>query len=150
MARPNVLIVTPHPVIGAGLEAVLRLEDLYELRRAGTLADGLAAVRDWPADAVLIDAILADQPGLALGVPAIVLAGDAERGERVVAQLAGAQGWLPKDSPPAALTASLDRALGIVRVRNDVKGTLGMVVAVVIVLGFLAALGLFVWRFFLS
>jgi len=33
---------------------------------------------------------------------------------------------------------------------DDVRGTLGMVVAVIIVIAFVAALALFVWRFFLS
>jgi hypothetical protein len=45
---------------------------------------------------------------------------------------------------------AVDRSLGIVRVRPDVRGTLGMVVAAVIVIVFVAAVALFLWRFVLS
>ena len=34
--------------------------------------------------------------------------------------------------------------------RGDMGGTLGMIVAVVIVIGFVGAIVMFVWRFFLS
>lgn len=144
------LVITPHPVIGAGIETVLRLEDLYDVRRAGTLADAIAVARSWPADAALIDGVLVETSGSDLGVPCIVLSGDAATGERLASVLRGARGWLPKDAPPATLIAALDSALGIVRVRNDIRGTVGMIVAVVVVLAFVAALGLFLWRFLLS
>jgi hypothetical protein len=61
-----------------------------------------------------------------------------------------AKAWLLKDARPEKLVGAIDRTLGIVRVGTGVRGTLGMIVAVVIVIGFLAALALFVWRFFLS
>ena len=150
ISRPNVLVITPHPVIGAGIETMLRLEDLYDLRRAGTLADGIAQAQSWPADLALIDGVLVDAPGSDLGVACIVLSGDAATGERIASELRGARGWLPKDAPPATLVAAIDSALGIVRVRNDLRGTLGMIVAVAVVLAFVAALGLFLWRFLLS
>ncbi len=141
--------MTPHPVIGSGIETVLRLEDLYDVRRSGTIADALAQVADWPADAALVDGMLAEG-GLELGVPCYVLSGDAESGERLAAQVPSARGWLPKDAPPSRLVAAIDDSLGIVRVGTSVRSTLGAIVAVVIVLVFIAALGLFVWRFFLS
>lgn len=150
IARPKVLIVTPHPVIGAGIETVLRLEDLYDLRRAPSLAEGAAAAESWPADVALVDGVLLEEHGLDLQIPCYILSGDAESGERLAARVPGTRGWLPKDAPPARMIEAIDRALGIVRVRADVRGMLGMIVAVVIVLAFLAALGLFVYRFFLS
>ena len=55
-----------------------------------------------------------------------------------------------KDAPPRGLVDAIDRSTGIVRVRNDVRGTVGMLVAVVVVLFFLAAVALFAWRFLLS
>jgi len=62
----------------------------------------------------------------------------------------GARGWLPKDAPAARLVEAIDRSLGIVRVRGDVRGTLGITIAVLIVVTFVGAVVLFVWRFFLS
>jgi DNA-binding NarL/FixJ family response regulator len=150
IARPKVLIVTPHPVIGAGIETVLRLEDLYDLQRVASLADGRAAAASWPADAALVDGMLLDGHALDLGIPCTILSGDAATGQWLMQQVPGASGWLLKDAPPSDLVAAIDKSLGIVRVRNDVRGTLGMIVAVVIVLVFVAAVALFVWRYFLS
>ncbi len=150
ITRPKVLIITPHPVIGAGIETVLRLEDLYDVRRAPTLADGIAQIGTWTADVALVDGVLLEGRAMDLGVPSYVLSGDAESGQRLAEKLPGAKGWLLKDAPPARLVEAIDRAAGIVRVRDDVRGTVGMVVAVVIVLAFVGAVVLFAWRFFLG
>jgi hypothetical protein len=129
---------------------VLRIEDLYDLRRATSLADAKAAAQSWPADAALVDSVLLGGDAPDLEIPCTVLAGDAESGKRLVAKVAGARGWLLKDAPPSRLVEAVDRSLGIIRVRPDVRGTLGMVVAVVIVIVFVAAVALFLWRFVLS
>jgi CheY-like chemotaxis protein len=150
IARPKVLIVTPHPVIGAGLETVLRLEDLYDLRRVASLTDAASVATSWPADAAVVDGMLLDEHAVDLAIPSTILTGDAESGGRLVDRVPGARGWLPKDAPPARLVAAIDRSLGIVRVRDDARGTLGMILAVLIVIAFVAALALFVWRYFLS
>ena len=144
------LIITPHPLIGAGIETVLRLEDLYELRRVGTLVEAAAQAQTWPANAALVDGVLIEGGWSELGVPCYVLSGDAASGQRLAAQVPTARGWLLKDAPPARLVAAIDDALGIVRVGSDARGTLTVIVTVVIVLFFLGALGLFLWRFFLS
>jgi DNA-binding NarL/FixJ family response regulator len=145
-----VLIVTPHPVIGAGIETVLRLEDLYDLRRVPNLTEAKAAAESWPADAALVDGVLLDGHVMDLGIPCTILSGDAESGERLAARVPGAHGWLLKDAPPRRLVEAIDRSLGIVRVRGDVRGTVSMLVAVVIVLAFVAAVALFLWRYFLT
>jgi DNA-binding NarL/FixJ family response regulator len=150
IGRPKVLIVTPHPVIGAGIETVLRLEDLYDLRRVANLADAASAAGSWPADAALVDGVLLEGRALELRIPCYILSGDAESGERLAEHVPSARGWLPKDAPAARLVEAIDRSLGIVRVRGDVRGTLGMVVAFLIVVAFVGAVVLFVWRFFLS
>jgi DNA-binding NarL/FixJ family response regulator len=137
-------------VIGAGIETVLRIEDLYDLRRTANLADAKAAAEAWPADAALVDSVLLGGDALDLDVPCTILAGDAESGTRLAAKVPGARGWLLKDAPPSRLVEAVDRSLGIIRVRPDVRGTLGMVVAAVIVIVFVAALALFLWRFVLS
>lgn len=144
------LIITPHPVIGAGIETVLRLEDLYDVRRVGTLGEGLAQAQSWPADAALVDGVLVENGRVELGVPSYVLSGDAESGERLAAQVPGARGWLLKDAPPSRLVRAIDDSLGIVRVGQDARGMIGTIVAVVIIVVFIAALGLFLWRSFLS
>ncbi|MDQ6858186.1 MAG: hypothetical protein M3Z65_04245 [Chloroflexota bacterium] len=151
IVRPKVLIVTPHPIIGAGIETVLRLEDLYDLRRAPSLADATAAATAWPADAALVDGVLLDGgQSLDLGIPCVILSGDPESGERLMLRAPAAKAWLLKDARPDKLVGAIDRSLGIVRVGTGVRGTLGMIVAVTIVIAFLAAVALFVWRFFLS
>jgi len=145
-----VLIVTPHPVIGAGIETVLRLEGLYEIRRTGTLADAAVQARSWPANAALIDGVLIETGQVELGIPCVVLSGDAESGQRLAAKVPGARSWLLKDAPPAKLVASIDGSLGIIRVGGGAHGILSVLLAVVIVASFIGALGLFLWRFFLS
>ena len=137
-------------MIGAGIETVLGLEDLYDLRRVTTLSDAAAAAASWPADVALVDGVLLEGRAIALGIPSYVLSGDAESGERLADRLAGARGWLFKDATPSRLVAAIDRSLGIVRVREDVRGTVGLVVAVLIVLAFVGAVVLFAWRFFLG
>ena len=137
-------------MIGAGIETVLRIEDLYDLRRAASLADAKAAAELWPADAALVDSVLLGGDAFELDIPCTILAGDAESGARLVAKVPGARGWLLKDAPPSRLVEAVDRSLGIIRVRPDVRGTLGVVVAAVIVIVFVAAVALFLWRFVLS
>jgi DNA-binding NarL/FixJ family response regulator len=137
-------------VIGAGIETVLRIEDLYDVRRAANLVDAKALAESWPADAALVDSVLLGGDALGLEIPCTILAGDADIGARLVAKVPDARGWLLKDAPPARLMEAVDRSLGIVRVRPDVRGTLGMVVAAVIVIVFVAAVALFLWRFVLS
>ncbi|HTH70116.1 MAG TPA: hypothetical protein VL493_02475 [Candidatus Saccharimonadales bacterium] len=137
-------------MIGAGIETVLRIEDLYDLRRAMNLTDAKAAAESWPADAALVDSVLLGGDALDLQIPCTILAGDAESGARLVAKVPGARGWLLKDAPPSRLVEAVDRSLGIVRVRSDVRGTLSMVVAAIIVIVFVAAVALFLWRFVLS
>ena len=115
-----------------------------------TLADAAEAAASWPADAALVDGMLLEGRAIDLGIPSYVLSGDAESGERLAERLPGARGWLFKDAPPSRLVAAIDRSLGIMRMRGDMGGTLGMIVAVFIVIGFVGAIVMFVWRFFLS
>jgi DNA-binding NarL/FixJ family response regulator len=137
-------------VIGSGIETMLRLEDLYDLRRVSSLTDAANAARSWPADAALVDGVLLEGRAFELAIPSYVLTGDAESGQRLAARVTGARGWLPKDAPPARLIAAIDRSLGIVRVRDDVRGLLGVIVAALIVVAFVGAVALFVWRFFVG
>lgn len=150
IGRSRVLIITPHPVIGAGIETVLRLEDRYDIQRAPSLTEGVETAASWPADVVLVDGVLIDGRAADLKVPTYILSGDAENGDRLAKATPSARGWLPKDAPPSTLFEAIDRATGIVRVRDDVRGTLGMAVAMVVVVAFVASVGLFAWKFFLN
>ncbi|HVR88218.1 MAG TPA: hypothetical protein VHG53_01570 [Candidatus Limnocylindria bacterium] len=149
ITRPRVLIVTPHPVIGAAIETVLQLEDRYEVRRTGRLGDGIAAARSWPADAALVDGALLDGEPVDFGVPTYVLTGDPGKGARL-ADLPGVIGWLPKDVQAEQLVSAVDGALGVVHIGGDVRGTVSLLVAVLIVLLFLGAIAFAAWRFILG
>ena len=98
-------------MIGAGIETVLGLEDLYDLRRVTTLSDAAAAAASWPADVALVDGVLLEGRAIALGIPSYVLSGDAESGDRLADRLPGARGWLFKDATPSRLVAAIDRSL---------------------------------------
>ena len=58
ITRPKVLLVVGHPSIGAALEALLRIEDRYEVRRAQSLEQVASTLDGWVADLALVDGVL--------------------------------------------------------------------------------------------
>jgi len=151
IARPKILIVIAHPSIGAALETVLGLEDRYEVRRVPRLADGIALVRDWPADVGLIDGVLLAGMGAAgvktaLGIPTLVLSGTREQGESLAALLDDGRGWLPKDAAPDALVKAIDQVVGVIRVQADVAGTVGLLLAVSVAVAVAGAVLFVIYR----
>src|SRR4029077_11480051 len=58
ITRPKVLLVVGHPSIGAALEALLRIEDRYEVRRAQSLEQVASGVDGSVADLALVDGVL--------------------------------------------------------------------------------------------
>jgi len=107
-----VLLIVGHPSIGAALEALLRIEDRYEARRAQSLDQVRAGLEGWPADVALVDGLLIET-GKAdtLTMPAIVLSGNAADGSRLAAQLPNGRGWLRKDATADDLRTAIDGAL---------------------------------------
>lgn len=132
IVRPNVLIVTGHPTIGAALETVLRLEDRYEIRRAARLSDGVSLAASWPADVGLVDGVLLSGATGTLGMPTLVLSGTREQGEALASRLDDGRGWLPKDVTPDALVQAIDEVVGVIRVQSDVAGTVGLLSAILV------------------
>ena len=144
MQRPKVLLAVAHPRVGEGLETLLRLEGRYETRRTAKLGDAVALARSWPADIVVIDgALLPGEGVLALGRPALVLAGNDADGEARLARIEGAVGWLRSDATPAQLVSALDRALPAAL--EGVAGPLALAAIGALVALFAALLLYFVW-----
>lgn len=105
-------MVVAHPVVGSGLETLLRLEDRYEVRRVPGFAETAALVPSWLPDLALVDGVLVrDGARPVIGVPTLVLSGSAVDGERLRHRLDDARGWLRKDPTPEELRAAIDRVL---------------------------------------
>jgi DNA-binding NarL/FixJ family response regulator len=118
----RILVVDDHPLVREGLEAVIALEPDMEI--VGEAADGQAAVRkaaQLQPDVVLMDLLM---PGMSGGdaIAAILAGQDAE--ERTAPRIlvltsvedvatlcatikAGAQGYVPKNVPPATLLEAI-------------------------------------------
>jgi hypothetical protein len=101
-----------HPVVGAGLETLLRLERRYDVRRVGRFSDIDQQIAGWQPDVALVDGVLlqnSERPSL--GVPTLVLSGNAVDGEALRGRLDDARGWLRKDPTLEELHAAIDRTL---------------------------------------
>ena len=101
-----------HPSIGAALEALLRIENRYEVRRAQSLEQVASATDGWVADLALVDGVLV--PGgrtEVLPMRTIVLSGNPRDGRRLSERFAHGKGWLRKDATAVEIRAAIDRAL---------------------------------------
>src|SRR3989442_5701062 len=84
ITRPKVLLVVGHPSIGAALEALLRIEDRYEVRRAQSLEQVVSGLDGWVADLALVDGVLVPRGQTeVLEMPTIVLSGNPHDGRRL-------------------------------------------------------------------
>jgi DNA-binding response OmpR family regulator len=112
ITRPKVLLVVGHPTIGAALEALLRIEDRYEVRRAQSLEQVASGIDGWVADLALVDGVLVQRGRTeVLPMPTIVLSGNSRDGRRLSGLFAHGQGWLRKDATADELRIAIDRAL---------------------------------------
>jgi AcrR family transcriptional regulator len=101
-----------HPSIGAALEALLRIEDRYEVRRAQSLEQVTSGLDGWLADLALVDGVLVPKGRIeVLTMPTIVLSGNPHDGRRLSARFAHGQGWLRKDATAEEIRTAIDRAL---------------------------------------
>jgi AcrR family transcriptional regulator len=112
ITRPKVLLVVGHPSIGAALEALLRIEDRYEVKRAQSLEQVASGLDGWVADLAIVDGVLVPKGRTeVLNMPTIVLSGNPQDGRRLASRFALGQGWLRKDATAEEIRAAIDRAL---------------------------------------
>jgi len=112
ITRAKVLLVVGHPSIGAALEALLRIEDRYEVRRAQSLEQVASGLDEWTPDLALVDGVLVQKGRTELlSMPTIVLSGNPHDGRRLSARFAQGQGWLRKDATADEIRAAIDRAI---------------------------------------
>ena len=137
------LLVVAHPVIGSGIETLLRLEKRYDLRRVGGAAEA-AALRDWRPDVALIDGtLLGSGARVHLGAPTLVLSGTEADGRALLRRLPEGRGWLRKDATAAEFVRMID---GVTRPMSPATlGTLGTIVLVLLVLAVFLLLIYLVW-----
>jgi len=139
ITRPKVLLVVGHPTIGAALEALLRIEDRYEVRRAQSLEQVASGFDGWEADLALVDGVLVQRGRTeVLPMPTIVLSGNPRDGRRLSGLFAQGQGWLRKDATPAELRLAIDRALVPAARRSSVVVVVAVVVLALIVIAIAA------------
>jgi len=138
-----VLLVIAHPVIGSGIETLLRLEKRYDLRRVGGAAEA-AALRDWRPDVALIDGtLLGSGTRVHLGAPTLVLSGTEADGRALLRRLPEGRGWLRKDATAAEFVKMID---GVTRPMSPATlGTLGTIVLVLLVLAVILLLIYLIW-----
>jgi DNA-binding NarL/FixJ family response regulator len=135
--------VIAHPVIGSGIETLLRLEKRYDLRRVAGAAEA-AALRDWRPDVALIDGtLLGSGARVHLGAPTLVLSGTEADGRALLRRLPEGRGWLRKDATAAEFVKMID---GVTRpMAPATLGTLGTIVLVLLVLAVFLLLIYLVW-----
>ena len=135
ITRPKVLLVVGHPSIGAALEALLRIEDRYEVRRAQSLEQVASGMDGWLADIVLVDGVLVPKGRTeVLPMPTIVLSGNPHDGRRLAERFAQGRGWLRKDATADEIRAAIDRALAPAALRWPARIIVAVVVLAVIAL----------------
>jgi hypothetical protein len=122
-----------HPTIGAALEALLRIEDRYEVRRAQSLEQAASGLDGWVADLALVDGVLVQRGRTeVLPMPTLVLSGNARDGRRLSGRFARGQGWLRKDATALEIRAAIDRALVPPARRLSVLVVVALLVLVVV------------------
>jgi DNA-binding NarL/FixJ family response regulator len=143
LAQTRVLLVVAHPVIGSGIETLLRLEKRYDLRRVGGAAEA-AALRDWRPDVALIDGtLLGSGARVHLGAPTLVLSGTEADGRALLRRLPEGRGWLRKDATAAEFVKMID---GVTRPMSPATlGALGTIVLVLLALAVILLLIYLIW-----
>jgi len=147
VAQTRVLLVVAHPVIGSGIETLLRLEERYDIRRVGSPSEG-AALKEWRPDVVLVDGtLLSGATRVHIGSPTLVLSGTEADGRALLRRLPEGRGWLRKDATAAEFANMID---GVARTRPTAQATLGTLGTIVLVLLVLAVILLVIYLLWLA
>ena len=133
-----------HPVIGSGIETLLRLEERYDVRRVASAGEA-AALRDWRPDVALIDGtLLSSGAPVHLGSPTLVLSGTEADGRALLRRLPEGRGWLRKDATAAEFTKMID-GVASGPTSQVALGTLGTIVLVLLALAVVLLVIYLVW-----
>jgi DNA-binding NarL/FixJ family response regulator len=144
MAQTKVLLVVAHPVIGSGIETLLRLEQKYDVRRVASAGEA-AALRDWRPNVALIDGtLLSSGARIHLGSPTLVLSGTEADGRALLRRLPEGRGWLRKDATAAEFAKMIDGVAGG-QTTHTTLGVLGTLVLVLLALAVLLLLIYLIW-----
>jgi len=118
MKRPTLLLVDDHPPLRAGVAAILDRSRRYEVvGEAGTLAEAMSGILERHPEIVVVDVSLPDGSGIdfvraakrdELVSGALMLTMHARRALAESAFMAGADGYLLKESTSDHLVAALD------------------------------------------
>lgn len=127
------LLVVAHPVIGSGIETLLRLEERYDVRRVASAAEA-AALKDWRPNVALIDGtLLGGGARIDLGSPTLVLSGTEADGRVLLQRVPEGRGWLRKDATAAEFAKMID-SVASSSASQSALGTLGTIVLVLLIL----------------
>lgn len=133
-----------HPVIGSGIETLLRLEERYDVRRVSGAAEA-AALRDWRPDVALIDGtLITGSARIHLGAPILVLSGTEADGRALLTRVPEGRGWLRKDGTASEFAKMIDGTAGH-SMSQATLGTLGTIVLVLLVLVVILLILYLVW-----
>jgi DNA-binding NarL/FixJ family response regulator len=144
LAQTKVLLVIAHPVIGSGIETLLRLEERYDVRRVANAAEA-AALQDWRPNVALVDGtLLSGTTRIHLGSPILVLSGNEADGRALVRRLPEGRGWLRKDATAAEFAKMIDGTASR-PTSQATLGTLSMIVLVLLVLAVVLLVVYLIW-----
>jgi len=131
-----------HPSIGAALEALLRIEDRYEVRRAQSLEQVTSGLDGWLADLALVDGVLVPKGRIeVLTMPTIVLSGNPHDGRRLSERLPRGHGWLRKDATAEEIRTAIESALA-----PRARRWSALIVAALVLAGIVIAIAWYVLR----
>jgi DNA-binding NarL/FixJ family response regulator len=136
--------VVAHPVIGSGIETLLRLEERYDVRRVASAAEA-AALRDWRPHVALIDGtLLSGGTRVHIGSPTLVLSGTEADGRALLRRLPEGRGWLRKDATAAEFAKMID-GIASGPTSQRALGALGTTVLVLLVLAVMLLVVYLIW-----
>ena len=139
------LLVVAHPVIGAGIETLLKLDGDFDVKRVASLSEA-ASLHAWGAQVALVDGtLLSGSTDARIGVPAYVLSGSERDGRQLSRKLDDGRGWLRKDATGRELVTAIESLLRGETQNEGGLGTLGRVTIAILCIVVLVVVAYLVW-----